>query len=65
MNRIMTLATAGLLLLAPISALSQYDDGYDIELYDEDGNYSYGEVDSRGNIDLYDEDGNYSYGEAD
>ena len=46
MNKILTLVTTGLLLLAPISVFSQYDDyDYDIELYDEDGNYSYGDSD--------------------
>lgn len=37
----------------------------DIEIYDENGNYSYGEIDRSGNIEIYDQDGNYSYGESD
>jgi hypothetical protein len=39
MNRIITLVTAGLLLLASISALSQYD-GYDDNQENDDG-YGY------------------------
>ena len=37
----------------------------DFEIYDQDGNYSYGEVDRNGNVEIYDQDGNYSYGEVD
>ena len=37
----------------------------EVEIYDQDGNYSYGEVDRNGNVEIYDQDGNYSYGELD
>ncbi len=34
----------------------------DLEVYDKDGNYSYGKVKEGGRIEMYDKDGNYSYG---
>ncbi len=36
--------------------------GQRIDLYDSQGNYSYGTVGRDGKVDLYDNQGNYSYG---
>ncbi len=39
--------------------------GQQVDLYDSQGNYSYGTIDRAGSIDLYDSQGNYSYGNVD
>ena len=35
-----------------------------LEIYDDEGNYSYGKLKPNGKIELYDEEGNYSYGKV-
>ena len=34
----------------------------DLEIHDQNGNYSYGKVKEGGRIEIYDQNGNYSYG---
>ncbi len=34
----------------------------DLEMYDQNGNYSYGNVERDGSVSIYDQNGNYSYG---
>jgi hypothetical protein len=53
----LVVATLFLFSSFPVGALADGDMYGDIDMYDDQGNYYYGDVDRSGNIDMYDQDG--------
>jgi hypothetical protein len=51
-----------LLAVSLVGSLSVQTTAQEINMYDQNGNYSYGNVSPGGRVNAYDQSGNYSYG---
>ena len=51
-----------LLAVGLFSSLSAQTSAQEVNMYDQNGNYSYGNISHGGQVNAYDQYGNYSYG---